>query len=327
MPVLPNDVLLDIFHFYKDDPTSTRLFTWCWITLIHVCRRWRHTIFGSPRRLNLRLVCFDRTPVRRSLDIWPPLPITIFSNIDQTVDEECLENVIVALEHRQRISFIRILDCMGGSALEKSITAMLEPFPALTQCSLISRDNSVSTPMLPDTFMGGSAPHLESFELRGIPFPTFPSFILSSTQIKHLSLDHIPHSGYISPEVMATCLATLPNLTHLFIGFQSPLSRPVEMTPPPLTRAVFPALTHLSFRGVCEYFEDFIVRVEGPHFFFLAITLFMDPFLDSLRIRNFINRTLAERIHQASMEFTSQAIKISFANRSRLYEMALHEPD
>jgi hypothetical protein len=306
--ILPDNVLLEIFCFYKQD-TYFAPFSWRWITLIHVCRRWRRIIFGSPRRLDLRLVCSQKTPVRRSLNIWPPFPISLFSYIDQTMNEECLENVIAALKHRDRISAIQISDGIRGSALQKSIAAMLEPFPVLTWCILDSRNNPVS---LPETFLGGSAPHLESFQLRRIPFPTFPSFILSSTQIQRLSLDDIPHSGYISPNVMATCLAALPNLTQLLIGFQSPLSRPVEIAPPPLTRAVFPALTSLDFRGVSEYCEDFLGRIEGPHLFSCSMMFFMDLVFDIPQLHNFINRTLPERVNRTSMEFTGLGIRIIF---------------
>ena len=310
--MLPDNVLLAIFLFYKEDPTSHGPFSWRWGTLIHVCRRWRYTTFGSPRRLDLRLVCSNRTPTRRSLDIWPPFPIFIFSNLNQTVDGECLENVIAALECRERIYSILIRCGMSSSAFEKSTAVMLEPFPVLKECHLISVNGSVSMPVLPETFLGGSAPRLELFRLRGISFPTFPNFVLSSTRIQHLYLDDIPDSGYISPEVMATCLAALPNLKHLSIGFQSPLSRLVEIAPPPLTRAVFPALARLSFRGVSEYFEDFIARIEGPRLFSLAITFFMDLIFDIPQLHNFINRTLPKWVDLASVEFTSQEIKIIF---------------
>ncbi len=33
----------------------------------HVCQKWRSVVFGSPRRLNLRLLCTKRTPVREML--------------------------------------------------------------------------------------------------------------------------------------------------------------------------------------------------------------------------------------------------------------------
>jgi hypothetical protein len=44
---------------------------------VHVCRRWRHIVFGSPHRLNLELTCTGRTPTRDRLDIWPALPLNI----------------------------------------------------------------------------------------------------------------------------------------------------------------------------------------------------------------------------------------------------------
>jgi hypothetical protein len=235
------------------------------------------------------------------------------------VDEECLENVIAALERRDRTSSIHIYD-ISGSGLGKSIAAMLEPFPVLTLCSLISHNKSVSIPVLPETFLGGSAPNLQTFVLQGIPFPTFPKFVLSSTQIRYLSLNDIPDSGYISPDAMATCLAALPNLKHLSIGFRSPPSRPVEMAPPPLTCAVLSALTHLSFRGVSEYFEDFISRIEGFRFqlFSLTITFFMNPIFDIPRLHNFINSTLEQRVNQASIEFTGQGIQTIFGHHFKL---------
>ncbi|KAH9963476.1 hypothetical protein BGW80DRAFT_1351168, partial [Lactifluus volemus] len=36
---------------------------WEWHRLAHVCRRWRHIIFDSPRSLNLQLFCTYGTPV------------------------------------------------------------------------------------------------------------------------------------------------------------------------------------------------------------------------------------------------------------------------
>src|SRR6266850_1641170 len=73
--MLPDDVLLEIFDFYREDPAFHTLigsiYTWRWQALIQVRRRWRCVIFGSPLRLDLQIVCTDRTPTRTSLDIWP----------------------------------------------------------------------------------------------------------------------------------------------------------------------------------------------------------------------------------------------------------------
>ena len=134
--VLPDNALLEIFDFYKNDLTSPPLripFTWRWITMIQVCRRWRTIIFGSPRRLNLRLVCTNTTPARTSLDIWPPFPLVIYcEHMHSEVDEKGLSNIIASFEHSDRISEVHIRD-IDASALVKLAAVMEEPFPILRQ--------------------------------------------------------------------------------------------------------------------------------------------------------------------------------------------------
>src|SRR5579863_3633783 len=84
--VLPDDVLLEIF-IYVARPQSQayfnikgpRYYETQWRTLVHVCRRWRYVVFASPRRLDLRLFCTNRRPVKKMLDIWPPFPIYIYA--------------------------------------------------------------------------------------------------------------------------------------------------------------------------------------------------------------------------------------------------------
>jgi len=207
--VLPDNALLEIFHFCKDDTFNDFNFTWRWPPLTQVCRRWRHVVFASPRGLDLRLVCTRTTPVSRLLDIWPPFPITLFLDYPSSVvdkPENGVENIIAALECRDRISIIHIVD-IRGPELEKLFTVVHESLPVLTTLLLQSTDESV--PVLPETFLGGSAPRLQDIRLMGIPFPSFPKFILRFTHIDFLCLHNIPNSGYISPEVMATCLTAL----------------------------------------------------------------------------------------------------------------------
>jgi len=310
--MLPDNVLLEIFHFYKDNfENRARFSTWRWKMLTHVCRRWRHVVFGSPRRLDLRVVCTSTTPTSRLLDIWPPFPIIVsLPFLVQEVDENGVENLIAALECRDRISKISIYD-IRGPVLETLLTVLHEPFPLLTTLSLHSTDESV--PELPETFLGGFAPRLQSFWLKGIPFPSFPKFILSFTHIVALDLSEIPSSGYISPEVMATCLAALPNLGFLFIGFRSPSSRPLQLSPPHLTRAALPALSRLFFFGVSEYFEDFVARIHTPRLAQLNITFFMDLIFNIPRLSNFIDRTGGIKpFDGAAIQFSGQAIRIVF---------------
>jgi hypothetical protein len=187
----PDDVLLDTFHFCVPPrpPGSLWVFSLpsrarSWVTLTQVCRRWRYIVLGSPRHLNLQVVCTPTTRTRTLLDIWPPFPISVYSDsLGLRVEEKSLENLTVAVKHHDRISEIYI-ETINGPVLERLIDAMQEPLPALTHFLLGSTDQSV--PVLPETFLGGSAPLLRSFDLRGIPFPTFPKFILSATNIIYL---------------------------------------------------------------------------------------------------------------------------------------------
>ena len=90
--------------------------------------------------------------------------------------------------------------------------------------------------------------------------------------------------GYISARAMTTCLAALPGLISLSIGFRSPLSRPPQLSPPPLMRTDLPAGPaladlHLS-SGVGEYFKDSVARIDTPLLNRLFVMFFMGLIFD-----------------------------------------------
>ncbi|KAH9987735.1 hypothetical protein BJV74DRAFT_951587 [Russula compacta] len=316
--ILPDDVLLEIFHFCGGE--SDWEGWWWWKRLVAVCRRWRHIIFASPHRLNLEITCTERTPTRTSLDIWPPFPIRI-SYWPGELDEEGQDNLIAALEHRDRVIWIDI-ECL---ALEKFAAMMQGPFPVLASLGLYSIDDIA--PVLHDEFLGGSAPRLRTFGLRNIAFPAFPRLALSATHLSDLDLCDIPITGYISPEAMATCLATLPSLKYFQIGFESPRSRPDRITLSPPTRAVLPALTHFYFKGVSEYLEDFVARIDTPALLCLELSLFMDLMFHIPQLYKFIApRTESLRqYNSAYVTFSDTNIRI-FLGYVGL-EISCREPD
>ena len=315
--VLPDHALLEIFDFYRADRTS-RIFdrvSWKWKTLTQVCRRWRHIIFESPRRLDLQVVCTATTPTKTLLDIWPHFPISIVCVRFSAVDEKGMENIITAFEHRDRTSGIYLAN-LKGPVLRVLGSVMNELHPLLTDIHLLSDDERV--PVLPETFLGGSAPRLRSFALLGIPFPMFHKFILSATHIVHIYLSDIPLSGYISPEVMATCLATLPNLEHLTIGFRfrSPIHRQIGL--PSLTPAVLPSLTRLSFRGASEYFEDLLARTYTPQLNRLNILFFKDLIFDLPRLRSLVREEGLRPHSHAWVIFGVHRINITLGSPPRI---------
>jgi len=310
--MLPDNVLLDIFDFYREDPTlavhiPNDLLSgfspppWRWKTLTQVCRRWRDVIFGSPRRLDLRIVCTETTPTRASLDIWPPFPITVIFRSLSAEDERGVENIIAAVERIDRVSQI-VIDQIDDSALEKLIATMHEPFPGLTDFCLESSEMSA---VLPESFLGGSAPLLRRLILWGAPFPSFHKFILSATHIVELDLLAIPDSGYIPPETVVDSLATLPNLRSLSIAHRYPESLPFISSLPPPIRAVLPALTYLLVT-VSQYSEAFVARIDSPLLNQLNAVFFTDLVFEIKQLHNFISRIeRLEPFNRAYMKFLS----------------------
>ena len=285
--ILPDEILLAVFEFCMDRMQIELRGTESWQSLVHVCQRWRSVIFRSPRRLKLRLRCTAKTPVRDMLDIWPPFPLVVDQIAGSTED-----NVVAALERRDRVDGIYLYQ-VNGSSLENVLAAMQEPFPELTYLLLSSDEEPV--PIVPDSFLGRSAPRLTFLYLRGIPFPGLPKLLLSATNLVNLQLSNIPHSGYISPDAVVTILSALTSLQVLILGFRSPRSHPDQASQlpphPTRTRTVLPALTTISFSGVCEYLDDLVARIDAPQLKKLHITFFNDDVFDAPQFIQFISRT------------------------------------
>jgi len=264
--MLPDDVLLDIFDFFR---TDSSYYPWRWHTLVHVCQRWRHVIFASPRRLDLQFLCTPNTPVRELLDFLPPtIPIMIsnWSGGQQPYDPLSLEGghqVISAIEKRDRVRWVH-LDGITSPLLEKLAGMMQETFPMMEFVRLWSEDETVT--VLPEAFLGGSCPRLYTFWLSGVPFPQLPRLLASTDDLVVLRLEKIPDSGYIPCDVLAAGLSTSTKLETLIIEFQSMAPHPDGTGPQPtasLTRTALPALTLFKFRGYGGYFDNFVVRFES----------------------------------------------------------------
>ena len=306
--MLPDVALIEIFDFYVNGAEWID----AWHTLVHVCRKWRLVVFGSPRRLNLQLYCSPTTPVKRTLAVWPPLPIVI----RQYGHPMCgMHNVIAALKHNYHVCEIELWR-IPSSLLEQVVASMQMPFPALTDLRLGSKDEREdgSAPLVPDWFLGGSAPRLRHLSLRSIHIPELPKLLMSAADLVDLSLLDVPHSAYIPPETMVVCLSTLTRLKSLVVEFKSPQSRPLpeHRRPPPLTLTVLPALTDLRFKGISEYLEDLLARIDAPVLHSLAITLFHQLIFDTPHISQFFARALKSKaLNDARIVFEDRAVRIS----------------
>jgi hypothetical protein len=166
--------------------------TEAWQLLVHVCRRWRSLVFGSSRRLNLRLYCTPQTPAKDTLDVWPALPLLVVGNM--ALSSSGTDNVIAALGRSDRVYSVSL--SLENWQLENILAAMQVPFPELTDLRLASH---AGAPPIPDSFLGGSARGLRNISLSGIPFPGLPKLLLSATHLVKLRLSSIPHPDTFHP--------------------------------------------------------------------------------------------------------------------------------
>ena len=318
---LSDYVLLEIFETYlgKDDTVGINYDHNYdgWQTLVQVCRRWRCIVFASPRRLDLKLYFTRQRPVNsKMLDIWPALPIVIAAE-DMTSKEDAT-NIIAALRQYNRVCKIYYCDGQFQDSLLKEFAAIDEPFPALTSLELLS-SRQQNVPALPNSFLGGSAPRLQSLLLSGIPYPSIGKLLSSTTNLVRLSLWHIPHSGYIAPEMLVPCLSMLPRLESLLLEFQYPRSRADRESRhlPPLTRIISPNLTTLRFGGDIEYMEDMLSQIEAPKLNQIDLCIFNQLTFDTSLLGYFIHRTgTFKTIHRARVQFfSSAAVVVTLSGR------------
>ena len=305
--MLPDDILLNVFHLYLSvDPQL-------WPTLAWVCQRWRQTIFTSPLGLNLRLHCTYGTPVLKTLDCWPVLPIAVqyggVPNLDPPAPEDD-DNIIDALKHSGRV---RSISLTVTSTLLAKISGISEPLLDLEELAILSHDNLQLT--LPSTFRWG--PRLRTLHSTRIAFPSFLQLLSPCQDLADLQLHEIPSVGYFSPEAFANALSGMTRLRSISLHLLSfPRRRSYVALPPPAgERIVLPTLTHLKYRGSSKYLDSFVARMDVPILEDIDITLFYQPTMDASQLGRFIERTeLQTSLDQADVETSADAISISFTN-------------
>lgn len=306
--ILPDDILLCIFNVYMKDPHVGEV----WHTLVHVCRRWRTLIFGSPHHLNLKLVCTARTPVTEKLDIWPALPIVVYYRF---YPRQKLDNIIAAIKYNDRVCKIDFPVVFDLPQLEEVLSVMQAPFPALTDLTLVLFETAT---VIPDLFLGGSTPRLQRLYLECVPFPGLPKLLLSATHLVSIHLRNLHHSCYISPDAMATCLSALVRLKTFVLEFESPQSRQDRESRhlPPPTRTLLPALTLLRFQGVHEYVEELMARIDAPLLHCLYITFFNETVVPNIpNLSEFIHRIPKfQALDDARVTLSNDEVRVTLAD-------------
>ena len=315
--VLPDEVLLNIFRLFL---YSSPQF---WPTLTHVSRKWRYNVFSSPLGLNLRLYCTYGTPVSKSLDCWPALPIVVRyggAALDRPASEE--ENIVAALKHSDRVSSI---DLTITSSLQQKLFAIKLPFSELEELVLRSLDNVQLT--LPSSRWWDT--RLRRLHSTRVAFPALPKLLSPSTGLVDLQLHEIPNVGYFSPEAFAKALSEITQLETLSLHFLSFPPRRSHLSLPPQSgeRIFLPALSSLKYRGTSKYLDNLVARIDAPRLGNIDITFFSQPTMDASQLGQFVERIkMQTSLSRAKVLISELAISIFFTSPSRHIRLELRIP-
>jgi len=233
-----------------------------------------------------------------------------------SVDDD--ENIIVALQHRDRVCEIELT--VGSSLFAKLFPLMQESFPSLESLTLKPRDNVALA--LPSAFLGASAARLRNLCLDAITPPALPTFLPSFKNLVCLRLLRIPGSTYISPDALLAGLAATTQLKILSVQFatQTPPPAPPYSTstaPSQFVRhVVLPALCYFEFRGASELLENLVARIRStPSLARTHISFFDQSSLEIPQISQFVSRIAAQRelSFEAKVHLRKDGVLISFS--------------
>ena len=144
-------------------------------------------MFASQRAFRLRLFCTHRTPVSKTLDYWPDLPIVMEYGGSPALDPPAPEdedNIMAAIKQSDRVSHISLI---VTRSLLKRLSAIEMRFLELEDLVLLSR-YSVQ-PIQPRAFRWGS--RLRRLHLAEITFLALMQHLSSSRDLVGIQLHDI----------------------------------------------------------------------------------------------------------------------------------------
>jgi hypothetical protein len=295
---LPDDVLLEIFDFYRQGINPYYLWKkkLVWLILTHVCREWRAVIFASSFRLDLDMTVGPETlDIKIKMILSGSLPILInYKNLDG-ITESALWRLRAALKHHNRVRQIA-LDGSRGKA-----SAWFDEFFKETSNSHF--------------------PVLESLLLRphqqydGVSLASVSGILMSATALTDLSL-RVDTAFGPSPETSllaclqgTTCLRSLDlSISHIFFEY------PLQPSTPEYIISLS-KLTRFRYDGHCVFLSALVAGLSAPSAQDVDIS-FADPIrLPIVHLPRFINE-IKEHYRAVHVTFRQWLFHVSLLTQS-----------
>ena len=256
---LPDDVLHEIFKYHR--LASLTSGPWKWHRLAQVCRRWRFIVYTHPRLLDLPIILTNTNPIWETPDFFPAdTPVILWYRY--SLSDEDIDNIFDTLKNPARICEMDV--DMTRSLLEKCGSLLEESFPALGYLRLESRGTTSGRALvIPDNFLGNSAPRLRVVRLQNTVCPTLPRLLSTSQNLVSLQLEHIPGERIFTAQELAVGLSSTPQLESLKIGIHGDVSSGFIWITPRIL-AVLPSLLEFQYVGQRSYLNDLAYMIDTP---------------------------------------------------------------
>ena len=291
---LPDDVLLDIFHYHWSTVDAHWSQRWC--TLAHVCRRWNQLILASSHHLGLHLRFSFGAQAEDMMAYSPPFPLVLdyHTRYGQMWKFSDIDGVLFALQHLHRAH--EIVLSAPASTLSKLTGAMAGPAPILERLELESQTTDF---VLPRRILDINAPRLQVLKLSGVVLPAlYPLLLSPASSLVNLTLHRIPSSAsFSSPDSLASCIRSMSQLQTLSLSFLSAAPRsagdrvpsPIQ-TPCDSERAELPMLEELAYRGPPTYLDALLAKFRAaPRMRKIHLTLFNQLTFSIPHVASFIH--------------------------------------
>jgi hypothetical protein len=115
----------------------------------------------------------------------------------------------------------------------------------------------------------------------------------------------------------------LANLKSLTIAFESPLRFPDRESrrPPPPTRTILPSLTRFRFKGVSEYLEHLVARIDTPLLDSISISFFHRLIFGIPQLAQFMRRTTKfQTLDEAHVDFGCSSVRVGYLPPRRIFD-------
>ena len=285
-----------------------------WPGLVHTCRKWRHIVFTSQRALRLRLFCTHGTPVQKSLDCWPALPIVVQYGGSLELDPPAPEdeaNIMAALKQSDRVISINLT---VTATLQTMLSTIESPFSELEDLCLLSQD-SVRCLTQPSGLRSGQwGTRLRSLRLTRITFLELTQLLYSSRNIVDLQLHEVLYLSDFSTEALMNAFSGMTQLRSLSLHFL-PATYHFPTFFQSGKRVALPSLTRFDFRGISNFLNGLVSAVDAPRLGDIEVTCVNESISDSdlSALFEFIDRIkMHESPRRADIIFSEHDITISF---------------